>query len=155
MPKVSDHDCPFRTRPRYRPIEVIQRLSRARDIATVQDIVRTAARRLTGATFVLCDGGQCHYVDEDAVGPLWKGQKFPMSACVSGWAMLNKQTVVIQRELLQKVKKFNRYERRRSKVHAHLPPCVEAKEGDIATIAECRHIAKTVSFVVVQTKGAI
>ncbi|MBM3982110.1 MAG: GAF domain-containing protein [Planctomycetes bacterium] len=79
-------------------IDVIQRLSQARDIATVQDIVRTAARRLTGAdgaTFVLCDGDRCHYVDEDAIGPLWKGQKFPMSACVSGWSMLNRQTAVI------------------------------------------------------------
>src|SRR6266542_2196952 len=80
-------------------IDVIQRLSQARDVATVQDIVRRAARRLTGAdgaTFVLCDGDQCHYVDEDAVGPLWKGQRFPMSACVSGWAMMNRSTVVIE-----------------------------------------------------------
>jgi small subunit ribosomal protein S17 len=66
----------------------------------------------------------------------------------------NKQTVVIQRELLHHVPKYNRYERRRSKVHAHLPPCVDAKEGDTASIAECRPLAKTVSFVVVQTKGA-
>ena len=80
-------------------IEVIQRLSQARTVATVQDIVRRAARRLTaadGATFVLCDGDQCHYVDEDAIGPLWKGQRFPMSACVSGWAMLNRRTAVIE-----------------------------------------------------------
>src|SRR5262245_4455475 len=80
-------------------IDVIQRLSQARDVATVQDIVRRAARRLTdadGATFVLCDGDKCHYVDEDAISPLWKGQKFPMSACVSGWAMMNRQTVVIE-----------------------------------------------------------
>ena len=68
---------------------------------------------------------------------------------------LSRQTIVIQREYLSKVKKYNRYERRRSKVHAHLPPCVEAKEGDIATIAECRPLAKTVSFVVVQTKGGV
>jgi len=66
----------------------------------------------------------------------------------------NKQTVVIQRELLHRVTKYNRYERRRSKVHAHLPPCVEAREGDWASIAECRPLAKTVSFVVVQTRGA-
>jgi hypothetical protein len=80
-------------------IDVIQRLSQARDVATVQDIVRRAARRLTqadGATFVLCDGDRCHYVDEDAIGPLWKGQKFPMSACVSGWAMINRSTAVIE-----------------------------------------------------------
>lgn len=80
-------------------IDVVQRLSQARDVATVQDIVRRAARRLTGAdgaTFVLCDVDRCHYVDEDAISPLWKGQKFPMSACVSGWAMNNNQTVVIE-----------------------------------------------------------
>jgi small subunit ribosomal protein S17 len=65
----------------------------------------------------------------------------------------NRQTVVIQREYLQRVQKYNRYERRRSRVNAHLPPCIEAKEGDSASIAECRPLAKTVSFVVVQTKG--
>jgi small subunit ribosomal protein S17 len=65
----------------------------------------------------------------------------------------DRQTVVIQREYLLRIPKYNRYERRRSKVHAHLPPCVEAKEGDIASIAECRPLAKTVSFVVVSTRG--
>ena len=69
-------------------------------------------------------------------------------------SLSDKQTVVIQREYLHRVSKFNRYERRRSKTHAHLPPCVDAKEGDWATIAECRPLAKTVSFVVVQTREA-
>jgi hypothetical protein len=80
-------------------IEVIQRLSQARTIEAVQAIVRRAARRLTGAdgaTFVLCENDQCHYVDEDAIGPLWKGQKFPLTACVSGWAMLNRRPAVIE-----------------------------------------------------------
>jgi two-component system CheB/CheR fusion protein len=44
---------------------------------------------------VLKDNGYCHYMDEDAIGPLWKGKRFPLSACISGWAMLNKQSVVI------------------------------------------------------------
>jgi serine/threonine protein kinase len=80
-------------------VEVVQRLSLARDLATVQDIVRRSARRLTGAdgaTFVLRDGDRCHYVDEDAIGPLWKGQRFPMSACISGWSMLNRRPAVIE-----------------------------------------------------------
>ncbi len=80
-------------------IEVIQRLSQARTVESVQDIVRTAARRLTGAdgaTFVLCDVDKCHYVDEDAIGPLWKGQRFPMTACISGWSMLNHKAAVIE-----------------------------------------------------------
>src|ERR1043166_734932 len=79
-------------------VETVQRLSLARDRATVQEIVRRAARRLTGAdgaTFVLRDGDRCHYADEDAIAPLWKGQRFPMSACISGWAMLHRRSAVI------------------------------------------------------------
>jgi small subunit ribosomal protein S17 len=64
----------------------------------------------------------------------------------------DKQTVVLQREYLQKVAKYNRYERRRGKVHAHLPPCIDLREGDTASIAECRPLSKTISFVVIQSR---
>lgn len=80
-------------------VEVVQLLSLARDLDTVMEIVRHAARKLTGAdgaTFVLRDNGKCFYAEEDAISPLWKGQRFPMSACISGWAMLNRQPAVIE-----------------------------------------------------------
>lgn len=80
-------------------VQTIQSLSLARDLSTVTKIVRRAARELTGAdgaTFVLRKEDRCHYVDEDAIGPLWKGSNFPMSACISGWAMMNKQPAVIE-----------------------------------------------------------
>lgn len=76
----------------------IQHLSLAADLVGVQEVVRTAARELAdcdGATFVLRDGEQCYYADEDAIEPLWKGLRFPLEACVSGWAMLNSTHVVI------------------------------------------------------------
>lgn len=79
-------------------VEVVQRLALARDLPAIQQVVRTPARRLSaadGATFVLRDGDRCHDADEDAIAPLWKGQRFPMSACVSGWAMLNRRPAVI------------------------------------------------------------
>lgn len=79
-------------------IRVIQQLSFARDLATVQEIVRHAARSLSGAdgaTFVLRENGMCHYADEDAIAPLWKGMRFPMSACISGWSMINRRAAVI------------------------------------------------------------
>lgn len=79
-------------------VEAVQHLSRARDLNTILQVVRTSARQLTGAdgaTFVLRDGDKCYYAEEDAISPLWKGQRFPMSACISGWAMLHKETVVI------------------------------------------------------------
>jgi signal transduction histidine kinase len=73
-------------------------LSLARDLETVQKIVRRTARLLNGAdgaTFVLRDGDKCFYADEDAIEPLWKGQRFPMASCVSGWAMFNHKPAVI------------------------------------------------------------
>ena len=79
-------------------IDAVQRLSLARSVADVQAIVRTAARALCGAdgaTFVLRDGELCFYADEDAISPLWKGQRFPMEACISGWAMQNRRSVAI------------------------------------------------------------
>lgn len=80
-------------------MNAVERLSAASDELEVASILRGAARRLTGAdgvSVVLKKGDRVHYVDEDAVGPLWKGQDFPIEACISGWAILNKQTVVIE-----------------------------------------------------------
>ena len=59
-------------------------------------------------------------------------------------------TIMVNRDYLHYVKKYMRYEKRRSKVLAHNPPCIEAKVGSIVKIAECRPISKNVSFVVVE-----
>ena len=76
----------------------IQHLSGARSLNEVTTIVRRVARRLTkaqGVTFVLRDGDRCHYADESAIQPLWKGKRFPMSSCISGWVMTNRLPVII------------------------------------------------------------
>ncbi len=80
-------------------VNVVKALSLARDLPSVMAIVRRAARLLTGAdgaTFVLRDRDLCHYADEDAIGPLWKGQRFPMHSCISGWAMTHRQPAVVE-----------------------------------------------------------
>jgi signal transduction histidine kinase len=80
-------------------VRTVQELSMARSIDRVMEIVRTVARQLTGAdgaTFILRDGDKCYYADEDAITPLWKGNRFPIHSCISGWAMLNKQPAVIE-----------------------------------------------------------
>lgn len=59
-------------------------------------------------------------------------------------------TLVIQRDYVHHHKKFMRYERRRRRISAHKPPCIEATEGDTVRVAECRPISKTVSYVVVE-----
>ncbi|WP_044870643.1 sensor domain-containing diguanylate cyclase [Pseudomonas sp. LFM046] len=80
-------------------VRAIQELSLARDLDRIAEIVRSAARELVGAdgaTFVLRDGDRCFYKDEDAISPLWKGLRFPMETCISGWAMLNREPAVIE-----------------------------------------------------------
>lgn len=77
---------------------VIEKLSTASKFEDVAAFVTQAARSLVGAdgvTFVLREGALCHYIEEDAVGPLWKGQRFPMSACISGWSMMNATTAIV------------------------------------------------------------
>jgi len=60
------------------------------------------------------------------------------------------KTVVVERDYLLYIPKLKRYERRRSRIPSHNPPCIEVKEGDRVVIAESRPISKTVSFVVVE-----
>jgi hypothetical protein len=82
-----------------RLVGVVTELSLAHNLTGIMAIVRRAARELTGAdgaTFILREGDLCHYADEDAIGPLWKGQKFPMHSCISGWAMTNRQPAVVE-----------------------------------------------------------
>jgi serine phosphatase RsbU (regulator of sigma subunit) len=86
-----------------RLVDAVKELSLAKNLDTVMAIVRRAARELTGAdgaTFVLRDrignAEACFYADEDAISPLWKGSRFPIDTCISGWAMLNSRPVVIE-----------------------------------------------------------
>ncbi|HLB69520.1 MAG: 30S ribosomal protein S17 [Candidatus Methanoperedens sp.] len=60
------------------------------------------------------------------------------------------RTVVVQRAFVKKIAKYERYEKRKTKVHAHNPPCIAAKAGDNVIIAECRPLSKTKSYVVVE-----
>lgn len=74
-------------------------MAAANSRAEVIEAIRATARVAFGSdgvTFVLRDGECCHYVEEDAITPLWKGQRFPLESCISGWSMLNAQTAVIR-----------------------------------------------------------
>ncbi len=78
--------------------DTAERLGSAAGLESIQEVVRTAARAVTGAhgsTLVLRDGDQCFYADEDAISPLWKGQRFPITQCISGWAMLHDECTVV------------------------------------------------------------
>ncbi len=60
------------------------------------------------------------------------------------------KTVVVEKKYQIYVRKYKRYERRRSHISVHLPPCIDVEVGDKVRIGECRPISKTVSFVVLE-----
>ncbi len=64
-------------------------------------------------------------------------------------AKMNK-TVVVQWERRVLIPKFQRYAKRRSKVSAHNPESIDAKEGDIVKIQETRPLSKTKNFIVIE-----
>ncbi len=63
------------------------------------------------------------------------------------------RTVTVERILLEYVPKYERYKRKRSRIHAHNPPCINAKEGDTVLVGETRKLSKTKSFVVLKVLG--
>ena len=86
--------------PRWKLLGVAEeQLEQAATREAVIEVVRITARHACsadGVCFVLREGDLCHYVEEDAIAPLWKGHRFPISTCISGWSMLHAQTAVIE-----------------------------------------------------------
>ena len=57
------------------------------------------------------------------------------------------RTVVIRRDYLHYIKKYNRFEKRHKNVSVHLSPCFrDVQVGDVLTVGECRPLSKTVKF---------
>jgi len=59
-------------------------------------------------------------------------------------------TVIVQRDYFVKSKKYERYQKARSRIPAHNPKCLNVKTGDFVKVGECRRLGKTVSFVVME-----
>jgi signal transduction histidine kinase len=80
-------------------LNAIGQLSQACNLPLLMSIVCKASRILTGAdgaSFVLREGEVCMYADEEAIAPLWKGEKIAAQACISGWAMAHCQPAVVE-----------------------------------------------------------
>jgi small subunit ribosomal protein S17 len=58
-------------------------------------------------------------------------------------------TVIIEWGYHRFISKYERYQRQKSRITAHNPSCIRAREGDIVVVAECRPLSKTKHFVVV------
>tara|TARA_Y100000310_G_scaffold342247_1_gene444611 strand:- start:23517 stop:23945 length:429 start_codon:yes stop_codon:yes gene_type:complete len=63
------------------------------------------------------------------------------------------KTVTVEWERKGYLKKYERYEKKKSRIKAHNPESISAKEGDIVRIMECRPLSKTKNFVVVEVLG--
>ena len=59
-------------------------------------------------------------------------------------------SITVEQERTTLIPKYERYQKKRTRIHAHNPPCIDAKEGDIVKIMECRPLSKTKKFVVVE-----
>ncbi len=57
-------------------------------------------------------------------------------------------TIVFERTVY--VKKYERYAKARTRIHARLPPCMEQsiQVGDTVCVTECRPLSKIIHFVV-------
>jgi small subunit ribosomal protein S17 len=63
------------------------------------------------------------------------------------------KTVTVEIPRMHGVRKYERMEKRTSRIHAHNPPCLNARVGDRVRIAECRRLSKTKAFVVIGREG--
>ena len=52
--------------------------------------------------------------------------------------------------ILRKLDKYERFEKRSTRIAAHIPDCINGKTGDSVKIMECRPLSKTKKFVVVE-----
>jgi hypothetical protein len=82
----------------FHVLDAGERLAAATSVDEVVAVLRDTARAAVGAqgiSVVLEQEGRCFYAAEDAVSPLWQGQKFAAEQCISGWAMRHRETVTV------------------------------------------------------------
>jgi small subunit ribosomal protein S17 len=68
----------------------------------------------------------------------------------------SRNTVVIRQDYVQFIRKYQRYERRNSRLSCHLPECLkdEINVGDMVRVGESRKLSKTKSFIVLEKIGS-
>ncbi len=82
----------------------------------------------------------------------WHGHLKVRGRIFSGRVVSDKpmNTAIVEWDYYRYIKKYERYQRRKSRVAAHNPICINAREGDSVKIAECRPLSKTKKFVVIE-----
>ena len=81
-----------------RLVQVVQELSRCRDVEAVVSEVCRAARQISGsdaAVLVVREGEFCHVLGEDSVAPHGKGRCYPLKDSVASLVIGNKQPIML------------------------------------------------------------
>lgn len=63
-------------------------------------------------------------------------------------------SIVLERKDLRYNQKYERYEKRTSRIPAHAPSCIPLNVGDSVRIMECKPLSKTIRFCVIEGGGA-
>merc|ERR1719156_477857 len=79
-------------------------------------------------------------------------KKCPLTGVVHSTKM--NRTIILRRDYLHFIKKYQRYEKRHKNLAAHLSPAFRCKEGDYVTVGQCRPLSKTVRFNVLKVVPA-
>ncbi len=88
----------------------------------------------------VCDSSKCPWHGNLKIrGRVFKGQ------VVSSKGL---NTAIVQWNYYNYVSKYERYERRKTRIAVHNPACISASTGDTVRIGECRPLAKSKSFVI-------
>ena len=90
----------------------------------------------------------------DKICPIHGDQKLKMRGRVFKGVVVSKtqNKVAISFERMIKLPKYERYEKRKTKIHARLPECMaeEVSVGDLIEVAETRPISKMIHAVVIK-----
>lgn len=114
--------------------------------AAGKDAATKDSRDVTGMGFAVpnapCTDGNCPFHGQLTL----HGRR--LSGVVSSARM--RRTANITIESMVYLAKYERSQRRRSRLKAHNPECISAKEGDKVDVVECRPLSKTKHFVIVR-----
>jgi small subunit ribosomal protein S17 len=69
----------------------------------------------------------------------------------------SKKRIAIEFERMVYVRKYERYSKTKTKIHARLPDCMEKQIeiGDLIKIKECRPLSKIIHFVVIEKLNGV
>jgi len=106
-------------------------------------VVQSKKRKVVETTGDLCKDRDCPFHGKLKVrGRTFEGKvirKFP-------------RRITIEFERMMYIRKYERYAKSKTKIHARLPMCIENKIdiGDTVLVKECRPLSKIIHFVVIK-----